>query len=125
MPRLARHHPQPNPGFEAVQVVKQAELYPTIPGNRTATVVQAQYSLYLNKVHAGLDVLGKGQYAPSDSRHSLVMSLFVPVLAGETTLLFMPQVKWCTVDKPHPFSIGFNLAAAIPGFVTKDKAKKE
>lgn len=111
-------------GLDSVRVIKQSELYPTIPGENTFLVVQAQYSAYFTTLRFGVDLTGKSQYASGkDWRHRFTLGVFAPIQAGETTLLFMPQLRWATADEPHPFSFGFNLSASIPGFVTKDKTK--
>lgn len=107
-------------GFDSVQVIKQTELYPVIPANAKFTVIQAQYSLYFNKLFFGLDFTAKGKYDKDYQRNSLTLGIFAPIQAGETTLQFMPQLRWDDSDD-HPFSFGFNLSASIPGFVTKSK----
>lgn len=111
-------------GTDSVQVVKQNSLYPTIPTNPHFSTWQVQYSFYSTQRRFGIDITAQGQYSRSyTARHTLTFGIFVPIQAAGTTLLFMPQVRWANANKPDPFTLGLNLSASIPGFVTKDKTE--
>jgi len=69
-----------------------------------------------------MDVTARGQHAYEQAaRYEFVFGVFIPMQTGETTLLFMPKMRWANADQSRSFTFGFSLSAAIPGFVTKDK----
>jgi len=107
---------------DSVRVVKQKEAYPRIPYKPTFKIWQLQYSLYSTTLHLGMDVTARGQHAHEQAaRHEFALGVFIPIQTGETTLLFMLQVRWTNADQSRSFTFGFSLSASIPGFVTKDK----
>lgn len=102
--------------------MKQREAYPSIPDKPTFKIWQVHYLLYSTKLHLGTDVTARGHYAHEQAaRHGFAFSVFIPIQIGETTLLFMPQVRWANADQSRSFTFGCSLSASIPGFVTKDK----
>ncbi|QJX48659.1 hypothetical protein HMJ29_17735 [Hymenobacter taeanensis] len=111
---------QPN-GTGFIEVVKQSTAYPELPKEVTVKTVQLQAATYWTKT-IGVDLSYKGKFAKDyTDKNEAYLGVFFPINAGESTLLFMPQLKWADVKEPKPWSFGFNLSASLPGFVTKDK----
>ena len=105
-------------GTDSVQIVKQSQAYPTRPKEVTYKTVQLQFATYWTKT-VGIDIAYRGKFAKQyTDKNAASFGVFFPIQAGETTLLFMPQVKWSD-EQSTPWSFGFNLSASIPGFVTK------
>lgn len=78
-----------------------------------------QGSVFSENWKVGLDFTGQWQYSKITEPHYVTtIGIFIPVPAGETTLIVMPQAKY---DSRTFWNVGFSLSAAIPGFVTKSE----
>ena len=110
-------------GTDSVRVVTQSQAYPVPPDAPWVQGWQAQYAVYFSQARfkVGLDVTVRTENARTytERRWVSTFGVFVPIQNGETTLLLMPQLRYDTRDSPTPVTLGFNLAASIPGFVTK------
>ena len=105
------------PGSAPVTVIETAKFYPNPPPRPAFGVLDAQYTFFWQKARVGFD--GSYKYKlgfNATDQNAATLGVFVPVLVGESAINFMLQTKWSSTTN---WTIGFNLAASLPGFLTK------
>jgi hypothetical protein len=100
-------------------ITEESKFYAQAPGLPAYLVLDGQASVFWTKIKVGLDGTVKHKWGGEARKETATtLGVFVPVLAGESAINFMLQTKWSNLTQ---WTIGFNLAASIPGFLTSAK----
>jgi len=113
-------------GTDSFRTVIQNKVYDSLAARRDALVAQVQFSIFWPKQNIGIDMTAKGRYADGiNPTYSGTVGIFIPISAGNTTLLLMPQVQLQKLEQQglnfvrDQMVFGFNLSASIPSYLFK------
>lgn len=102
---------------DTVRTISQAKAFDAEAVRPFLLGLKFQGSVFSESLKLGLDATGQWQASRITEPHYVAtIGIFLPISAGESTLIVMPQAKY---DSRTYWTVGFNLSAAIPGFVTK------